>query len=177
MQSTLVLHPPPSGLRQVPASQRLPPLQVAQIAPPSPQEVSEGIRQVVPVQQPDAQLAGLQDPPVQTPFVQVCPALQVMQAVPFAPHAEVDVPGWHEDPAQQPAQDVEQVWAQRGLELGYGYAVVGFVALSMTDRAMPAQFSASRKSGNAGADWCVSSYCFGDQGVVVLSHSRHVCRV
>jgi hypothetical protein len=74
--------------------------QPTQIAPPLPQVATDGLLQVAPEQQPPGQLVALQ--PLQRPAPQVCPAGQVSQALPPAPHDSALVPGTHMPCAQHP---------------------------------------------------------------------------
>lgn len=76
-------------------------LQAEQAAPPTPQLIVDGGRQVAPEQQPVAHMALVQ--PLQTPALQVCPAGQGWQLPPPAPHDWALVPGMHvPSAAQQP---------------------------------------------------------------------------
>lgn len=67
---------------------------------PLPQAATDGLLQVAPEQQPPGQLIALH--PLQRPASQVCPAGQVSQAPPPAPHDCGVVPGAHRPCAQQP---------------------------------------------------------------------------
>jgi hypothetical protein len=77
-------------------------LQAAQAAPPAPQLMADGGRQVAPEQHPAAQPELVQ--PLHTPALQLCPAGQGWQAPPPAPHEAGLVPGRHAPfAAQQPS--------------------------------------------------------------------------
>lgn len=92
----------------VPPLQTLPAPHATQAAPLWPHEPSLGVvTQVLPLQQPEAQVVALQAvPPVQTPPVQVAPLVHAAQAAPLSPQvaalcAEVAT---HVPPEQQPVQ-------------------------------------------------------------------------
>lgn len=98
--------PPPQA--QTPVAEQPSALATSQpmhVAPPTPQVATEGALQVAPEQHPPGQLAAVQ--PLQRPASQVCPAGQVSQRLPPAPHDASESPARQAPSEQQPSgQDV-----------------------------------------------------------------------
>ncbi len=91
-----------------PLLQVWPDAHAAHIAPLPPHAVvAVPARHTLPSQQPEGHVVGVQVlPPTHTPALQVWPDAQVPQAAPPLPHADVDVPGMHTLPLQQPSGQV-----------------------------------------------------------------------
>jgi hypothetical protein len=84
--------------------------QVMQVNPPVPQaDGSVPLTQTPMLQQPLAQVDGLQPPPpVHCPLVQDWPVAQDTHPLPFAPHADVVLPSSQVVPLQQPLVQLVQ---------------------------------------------------------------------